>query len=321
MFLIGLLGFGATSVLCGLAPRHGAADPLPHPPGRRRGAARARLAGPPHGHLPRRGAGSRVRPVGRRLGCHDAPGAGRRAASWSRRSPGGWPSSSTCRSWPSPPTPRGATCTESRNEQAIGPLRLAGRDRRGAWPSAACRSASSTAASGTGPTRWPSSSSASGSPRLVVFPFLMRRRPDPLVPLGLFRSRHFTVTNISTFLIYGALYVYSLLPARSSPRARWATRRVAGGPGGPPRRPPPDALLAALRHPRRALGPRRFMAVGPAVMALGLLWLARTPVDSAAWQLTAGRSSGRGCRRAATSSTCCPASCSSASASRSWSRR
>ena len=36
--------------------------------------------------------------------------------------------------------------------------------------------------------------------------------PDPLVPLSLFRSRNFTVTNISTFLIYGALYVYVLLP-------------------------------------------------------------------------------------------------------------
>ncbi|MGZ6272541.1 MAG: MFS transporter, partial [Candidatus Limnocylindrales bacterium] len=46
-----------------------------------------------------------------------------------------------------------------------------------------------------------------GTLALVAFPFLMRRRPDPLVPLSMFRSRNFTVTNISTFLIYGALYV------------------------------------------------------------------------------------------------------------------
>src|SRR5439155_24070324 len=41
----------------------------------------------------------------------------------------------------------------------------------------------------------------------VAFPFLMARRRDPLLPLELFRSRNFTVTNVSTLLIYGALYV------------------------------------------------------------------------------------------------------------------
>jgi hypothetical protein len=40
-----------------------------------------------------------------------------------------------------------------------------------------------------------------------VLPFLMTRRRDPLIPPSLFRSRNFTVTNISTFLIYGAIYV------------------------------------------------------------------------------------------------------------------
>ena len=41
----------------------------------------------------------------------------------------------------------------------------------------------------------------------VAVPFLMVTRRDPLIPPALFRSRNFTVTNISTFLIYGALYV------------------------------------------------------------------------------------------------------------------
>jgi hypothetical protein len=48
---------------------------------------------------------------------------------------------------------------------------------------------------------------ASGAVAAVAFPFLMTRRRDPLVPPRLFRSRNFTVTNISTFVIYGALYV------------------------------------------------------------------------------------------------------------------
>ena len=41
----------------------------------------------------------------------------------------------------------------------------------------------------------------------IALPLLMARRRDPLVPLELFRSRNFAVTNISTLLIYGALYV------------------------------------------------------------------------------------------------------------------
>src|SRR3954447_20319129 len=42
---------------------------------------------------------------------------------------------------------------------------------------------------------------------LVLFPFLMSRRANPLVPLSLFRSRDFTSVNVATFFIYGALYV------------------------------------------------------------------------------------------------------------------
>ena len=42
---------------------------------------------------------------------------------------------------------------------------------------------------------------------LVLFPILMVRRPNPLVPLELFRSRAFATVNLATFFIYGALYV------------------------------------------------------------------------------------------------------------------
>src|SRR5256884_539900 len=41
----------------------------------------------------------------------------------------------------------------------------------------------------------------------IALPFYMARVPHPLIPLSLFRSRNFTVTNVSTLLIYGALYV------------------------------------------------------------------------------------------------------------------
>jgi len=46
-----------------------------------------------------------------------------------------------------------------------------------------------------------------GALATVAFPILMARRQRPLVPLELFRSRSFSVTNLSTLLIYGALYV------------------------------------------------------------------------------------------------------------------
>src|SRR5437879_11052531 len=41
----------------------------------------------------------------------------------------------------------------------------------------------------------------------IALPFYMSRASHPLIPLSLFRSRNFTVTNISTLVIYGALYV------------------------------------------------------------------------------------------------------------------
>ena len=41
----------------------------------------------------------------------------------------------------------------------------------------------------------------------VALPILMARSAHPLIPLSLFKSRNFAVTNLSTLLIYGALYV------------------------------------------------------------------------------------------------------------------
>ena len=42
---------------------------------------------------------------------------------------------------------------------------------------------------------------------IVAVPILMLTRPRPLIPPSLFKSRNFTVVNLSTFVIYGALYV------------------------------------------------------------------------------------------------------------------
>jgi EmrB/QacA subfamily drug resistance transporter len=116
---------------------------------------------------------------------------------------------------------------------------------------------------------------------------LMTKRRDVLVPPHLFGSRNFTVTNISTLLIYGALYMYSYFAAIFLQQALGYTALASG-----------LAfvvvdvalILLSTRAGRMAAryGPRRFMAYGPAVMAIGLLWYLRLPADSGAWLATVG---------------------------------
>jgi EmrB/QacA subfamily drug resistance transporter len=111
---------------------------------------------------------------------------------------------------------------------------------------------------------------------------LMLRRAHPLVPPRLFRSRNFTVTNISTLLIYGALYVFSYLSAIFVQGTLGYTALAAGLIGLPT-----SILLTFFSTSMGTLagryGPRWFMTVGPALMALGLLWLTRLPADSTSW--------------------------------------
>lgn len=124
----------------------------------------------------------------------------------------------------------------------------------------------------------------------IAFPVLMRRVPHPLVPPSLFRSRNFTVTNLSTLVIYGALYVtfqYFALFAIGVLGYNELAFGLAGIPG------PLFLVLFSTRFGKLAVrfGPRWFMAIGPAIMGLGLLWFARIPVDSEPWRATLGQSS------------------------------
>jgi EmrB/QacA subfamily drug resistance transporter len=129
-----------------------------------------------------------------------------------------------------------------------------------------------------------------GAIAAVVFPFLMLYRPDPLVPPRLFRSRNFTVTNLSTLVIYGALYVSLTFQGIFLIGTLGYNEQAAGIAGIP------ASLLLVLfstRFGRLAArhGPRLYMSLGPAIMALGLLWFARIPSDSAAWVLGGGAGS------------------------------
>jgi EmrB/QacA subfamily drug resistance transporter len=128
---------------------------------------------------------------------------------------------------------------------------------------------------------------AVGGVATVVFPFLMAHSSNPLVPLDLFKSRNFTVTNVSTLVIYGALYVvfyFLVIFIQGSLGYNAAAAGIAGI---------PSSLFLAVLSTRfgklaARYGPRLFMAAGPAIMALGILWLARTPATSAAWVFGTG---------------------------------
>ncbi len=123
---------------------------------------------------------------------------------------------------------------------------------------------------------------AIGAVALVAFPILMLRRRDPLVPPALFRNRTFSAINLSTLLIYAALYVliyvqslflqgvlgYSPLGAA-----------IIGLPSG--------LMLAFLSAYFGTLagryGARRFLVGGPLLMAAGALWWLRVPATSTPW--------------------------------------
>ena len=118
-------------------------------------------------------------------------------------------------------------------------------------------------------------------------PVYMMRAPHPLIPLKLFGSRNFAVTNLSTLLIYGALYVtfyYLVLFQQGTIGYTAAAAGLAGIPG--------TLFLIFLSARFGSLaaryGPRWFMAVGPVLMALGVLWFSRVPESSTAWRLQLG---------------------------------
>ena len=130
------------------------------------------------------------------------------------------------------------------------------------------------------PTAW--AALAIGAVATVALIPLMTRRRDPLVPPELFRSRNFTVTNISTLLVYGALYVYSYYQALFL-QGTLGYSALASGLAGLPISVAIASLSTTFGHMAGRLGPRRFMAIGPAFMAAGLLWYVRIPAGSAAW--------------------------------------
>ena len=124
----------------------------------------------------------------------------------------------------------------------------------------------------------------------VLLPIWMRRAKHPLIPLELFRSRNFTVVNISTLLIYGSLYV-TFYYVGLFQQGTLGYAAAAAGAGGIPG----SLFLVFLSRRFGSLasryGPRIFMTVGPVIMAIGVLWYARVPANSTPWTLQPGNPS------------------------------
>ena len=117
----------------------------------------------------------------------------------------------------------------------------------------------------------------------ILFPILMVKRRDPLVPPHLFRRRAFTVINISTLLIYSALYTTQFLQSVFLQGVLGYTALAAAVigslPSGSSSRSPPTRVGTVAGR----VGVWPFLVVGPALMAVGQLWLARIPATSEAW--------------------------------------
>ncbi|MEZ5184521.1 MAG: MFS transporter [Candidatus Nanopelagicales bacterium] len=118
---------------------------------------------------------------------------------------------------------------------------------------------------------------AAGAVLLGVFVGLQRRRtrsgePPAMLPLTLFRIRSFSVANLVTFVVYGALGAGLFLVTVYVQLSLGYSALAAGAVGLPI-----TVLLAVFSSRVGGLvtrfGPRWFLTVGPLVMAGGLVWL------------------------------------------------
>lgn len=121
-----------------------------------------------------------------------------------------------------------------------------------------------------------------GVAALIAFVVWERRTPYPMLPLSLFASRNFTVGNVSTALVYGALSFGFFALGLFLQQSLGYSATLAGL-----ATLPPTILLLLLSQVAGSLsarfGPRLFMGVGPLIAGAGFLLLAgvRPPADYA----------------------------------------
>lgn len=106
----------------------------------------------------------------------------------------------------------------------------------------------------------------------IAFVVHERRTADPMLPLGIFRSRSFSTVNAVTFVVYGAMgVVFLLLVLQLQVVTGWGP--VAAGIASLPTTLLMMALSSRSGELAARIGPRVQMSLGPLVMAVGVLLL------------------------------------------------
>lgn len=122
---------------------------------------------------------------------------------------------------------------------------------------------------------------------LVALVLVERRSRDPMVPLGLFRSRVFSAANAMTLLVYGALGVVMLvLVLQLQVSAGWSA--LAAGLTSLPLTIALMLLSTWAGRLASRIGPRVPMTVGPLVCAAGIVLLLGTGAGTRWYDVLAG---------------------------------
>jgi EmrB/QacA subfamily drug resistance transporter len=127
-------------------------------------------------------------------------------------------------------------------------------------------------ASGFGPLTL--GAAAVGVIALALFPLIERRSPNPMVPLGMFRSRQFSGANLVTFAVYGALGTVGFLFVVHLQRDMGYSA-LASGVAFLPSTLVMMSLSARAGALAQRIGPRWPMTIGPVLAGGGLAVLSR----------------------------------------------
>ncbi|MGW6738406.1 MFS transporter [Streptomyces sp. NPDC055013] len=122
-------------------------------------------------------------------------------------------------------------------------------------------------------------SAAAGVAAGVGFVYVEKRRPDPMMPLGIFASRQFTAVNLVTLCVYAALGGFFFLAALQLQVVSGYSALGAGT-----ALLPTTVLMLLLSARSGALadriGPRIPLTVGPLLCAVGMLLMLRVGQDA-----------------------------------------
>ena len=121
-----------------------------------------------------------------------------------------------------------------------------------------------------------------GAIGLIVFVIVEHREANPMMPLHLFASRSFTLTNVLTLLLYGALGIAFFITPLLLIQVEGYTATAAGAAF----LPFPIIMFVLSRWSGGLVdrvGPRIPLTVGPLIAALGFALFARMEIGNSYW--------------------------------------